>query len=110
MATRPLRGRTNTSSNAKHFLPNPRVKSGRPQDADHWRFPRDTGRADIETALRGTVDGHEGVERVASMGRYATCGRVCFIDNNAMWDFIKANKRKMFVFDGALNALWLTVE
>ena len=44
------------------------------------------------------------------MGRYATCGRVCFIDNNAMWDFIKANKRKMFDFDGALNVLWFTVE
>ena len=73
-------------------------------------FPRDTGRGDIELTLRGIVDGHDGIERVASMGKYATCGRVYFIDNNAMWDFIKASKRKNFDFDGANNVRWFTVE
>ena len=48
-------------------------------------FPRDTGRADIEGALRAIVSGYEGVELVASMGRYDTCGRVEFEDNSLMW-------------------------
>ena len=66
-------------------------------------FPRDTGRAD------SIVEGHEGVERVTSMGRYSTCGRVFFYSKDAMWNFIKANKGKKFDFDGAMDALWFTI-
>ena len=36
--------------------------------------------------------------------------RVCFEDNNAMWAFIKGNKRKKFDFDGVKDALWFSVE
>ena len=73
-------------------------------------FPRDTGRGDIEATLRGIVTGFEGVERVTSMGRYSTCGRISFEDNNLMWGFIKGNKRKKYDFDGVKDVLWLSVE
>ena len=45
-----------------------------------------------------------------SLGRYGTCGRVDFKDNDVMWDFIKSNKRKKFEFDGIKDALWWSVE
>ncbi len=54
--------------------------------------------------------GHEDVERVTSMGKYSTCGRIYFIDKDAMWDFIKASTRTDFDFDGAKSVLWLTIE
>ena len=50
------------------------------------------------------------MERVTSMGKYSTCGRVYFNNKDAMWDFIKANKRTKFDFDGVKNALWFTIE
>jgi hypothetical protein len=80
-------------------------------------FPSDTGRDEIETTLRGIVghpnaiaEGTSGVTKVMSMGRYATCGRIEFSGNNAMWAFIKENKRKKFDFDGVKEVLWFSVE
>ena len=53
--------------------------------------------------------GHEGVERVTSMGKYSTCGRIYFTGKDAMRDFIKANKRTKLDFDGAKSVLWFTM-
>ena len=63
-------------------------------------FPSETGRPEIEGALRNIVAGTEGVEKVLSLGRYSTVGRIDFINNDVMWDFIKSNKRKKFEFEG----------
>ena len=57
-------------------------------------------------SLREIVSGAEGVEKVLSLGRYGTIGRIDFVDNDLMWDFIKSNKRKKFEFDGVKDALW----
>jgi hypothetical protein len=79
-------------------------------------FPSDTGRDEIESTLRGIVgpsaitDGTGGVTKIMSMGRYATCGRLEFSGNNAMWAFIKLNKRKKFDFDGKKDVRWFSVE
>ena len=73
-------------------------------------LPRDTSRSDIEETLRGIIEGYEGVEKVASMGRYATCGRVYFNNKDVMWEFIKANKGNKFEHDGVERAIWFTIE
>ena len=73
-------------------------------------FPSETGRPEIEGALRNIVAGTEGVEKVLSLGRYSTVGRIDFINNDVMWDFIKSNKRKKFEFEGEKDVLWWSVE
>ena len=76
-------------------------------------FPSDTGRDEIESALRGIVGPKaeaNGVTKIMAMGRYATCGRLEFSGNYAMWAFIKLNKRKKFPFGGKQDALWFSVE
>jgi hypothetical protein len=76
-------------------------------------FPSDTGRDDIESALReivGPKAEEDGVTKIMAMGRYATCGRIEFKGNFAMWIFIKQHKGTRFPFDGKTNALWFSVE
>ena len=74
-------------------------------------FPRDTCRADMETALREIVTGAEGVSRVGSLGKYGNVGRVSFTNSTAMWAFINANKGgKKFDYDGAVDSIWFTIE
>ena len=74
-------------------------------------FPRDTCRADLEQALREFVNGHEGILRVGSLGKYGNTGRVNFKCNKTMWNFILANKGgKKFDYEGAEGTIWFTIE
>ena len=55
-------------------------------------FKPDTDKADIEERLRSIMDGTAGVERITSLGKFASVGKVTLKDKNMMWDFIKAQK------------------
>ena len=69
-----------------------------------------TAGADVESSLREITGKCEGVEKVASMGRYSSAGVVYFSGPDPMWDFIKENKATKSDFDGVTDLVWLTIE
>ena len=73
-------------------------------------FKHDTDKADIEETLRSIMEGTAGVERITSLGKFASVGKVAFKDKNMMWDFIKAHKGERFPNLGDARALWFSIE
>ena len=73
-------------------------------------FPHDTDRTDIEEALRKILRTYEGVERISSMGKYGSCGKVYFRGKNDMGEFIKDSKGMKFDHEGVQRALWFFIE
>ena len=73
-------------------------------------FQQDTDKSDIEETLRDILAGTAGVERITSLGKYASCGKVTFKDKELMWDFIRAHKGMKFPYRGQQRALWFSIE
>ena len=86
------------------------VKSGDRNTIIFGGFQQDTDKADIEEALREILEGTTGVQRITSLGKYASCGKVTFSDKEFMWSFIKAHKGRKFPYLDQPSALWFSIE
>ena len=86
------------------------VKSGDRNTIIFGGFQQDTDKADIEEALREILEGTTGVQRITSLGKYASCGKVTFSDKEFMWSFIKAHKGRKFPYLDQPSAQWFSIE
>ena len=86
------------------------AKSGDRNTIIFGGFQQDTDKADIEEALREILVSTEGVQRITSLGKYASCGKVTFSDKEFMWSFIKAHKGRKFPYLDQPSAQWFSIE
>ena len=73
-------------------------------------FKPNTDKADIEEVLNRIMEGTVGVEKISSLGKFASVGKVAFKNKNMMWDFIKAHTGERFPYLGEARALWFSIE